>query len=111
MKATGVIFDRLYWILCALVLLVVILRCYFVPFAHDEVATFNFFIQPGKFLPFLAHIDAANHFLMSATAWVCFKLFGSSTLALRLPCIMGFVLLCYAVHRFNRQLNSVYSKV
>ena len=46
-------FNKLYWLLCGLMLIVVALRCAMVPFAHDEVATFNFYIQPGSFIPFL----------------------------------------------------------
>jgi hypothetical protein len=91
----------LYAIVCALLLVTVVLRCAFVPFAHDEVATFFYYIQPGKFWPFYSHPDANGHFLINATSWVCYKLFGSSPLALRIPCVLGFVLLSYSVWRFR----------
>lgn len=104
-------FDKFYWVSCSIILAIVILRCILVPFSHDEVATFNFYIQPGEFLPFLSHPDANGHFLMSATSWVCFKLVGSSPLALRIPCIMAFVLLCYGVFKMNKLFSGLTSKI
>jgi hypothetical protein len=104
-------FDKFYWIVSSAVFVTVVLRCIFVPFAHDEVATFNYYIQPGSFLPFLSHPDANGHFLMSATSWICFKLVGSSPLALRLPCILAFALLCYGIFKMNKLFASIYTKV
>jgi hypothetical protein len=104
-------FSATYRIVCALVFIVVVLRCIYVPFAHDEVATFYFYIQPGRFLPFLSHVDANGHFLTSATSWICFKLFGSSEMALRLPCIISFIILCMAVSRITEFFSSIVSKV
>lgn len=104
-------FDKFYWVSCSIILAIVILRCILVPFSHDEVATFNFYIQPGDFLPFVSHPDANGHFLMSATSWVCFKLVGSSPLALRIPCIMAFALLCYGVFKMNKLFSGLTSKI
>src|SRR4051812_18484464 len=95
-------FTKFYWALCLPVFVIVILRCIRVPFSHDEVATFFFYIQPGKFIPFYAHPDANGHFLTSATSWICFKLFGSEPWALRIPCMGAFLLLCYSVSKVNR---------
>jgi hypothetical protein len=104
-------FDKWYWLACSVIFIGVVLRCINVPFAHDEVATFNFYIQRGDFLPFLSHPDANGHFLMSATSWVCFKLVGSSPLALRLPCIMAFGLLCYGVFKMNKLFPAIFTKI
>ena len=104
-------FDKFYWITCSIVLAIVVLRCMFVPFAHDEVATFYFYIQPGDFLPFLSHADANGHFLMSALSWISFKFFGSSTLSLRLPCIAGFIVLCYGIFKVNKLFAGIFPKV
>jgi hypothetical protein len=104
-------FNITYWATCLLILILVILRCALVPFSHDEVATFHFYIQTGDFLPFMSHADANNHFLMSFTGWICFKLFGSSTLALRLPCILAFILLCYSVFRMNEFMRCAYGQI
>jgi hypothetical protein len=104
-------FEKLYWSICSLVLIIVTIRCIYVPFSHDEVATFNFYIQSGSFLPFLSHADANGHFLMSASSWVFFKLVGSSPLALRIPCIMAFVVLCYGIFKLNKLLPSITTKL
>jgi hypothetical protein len=104
-------FDKIYWAACSVVFVIVVLRCIFVPFAHDEVATFNFYIQPERFIPFFSHPDANGHFLMSATAWVCFKFFGSSPQSLRLPCIITFVVLCYGVFKVNKLFVGVFVKI
>lgn len=104
-------FDKFYWSFSALLLVVVILRCILVPFSHDEVATFYFYIQPENFLPFVSHPDANGHFLMSATAWVCFKLFGSAPLSLRIPCIVAFVVLCYGVFRMTKMYQGLATKI
>jgi hypothetical protein len=104
-------FNAVYWATCFLVLIAVIARCALVPFSHDEVATFHFYIQTGDFLPFVSHADANNHFLMSFTGWICFKLFGSSPLALRLPCIFAFILLCYSVYRMNEFMKCAYGRI
>src|SRR6478672_7236487 len=90
-----------YSILSAILFFIVALRCWLVPFAHDEVATFFFYIQPGDFLPFSSHPDANGHFLTSATGWLCFKAFGSSPFALRLPSLFAFLVLCYAVYKIT----------
>jgi hypothetical protein len=98
---------RLYYVLfCGLLLVMLAIRCWQIPLAHDEVATFYFYIQPGEFFPFLSHVDANNHFLTSALGWLCFKLFGSSPFSLRLPSLLSFCLLCYAVWRFRELLVS-----
>jgi hypothetical protein len=84
------------------VLVLVSLRCFLVPFSHDEVATFFYYIQPRKFIPFFAHPDANGHFLTNFTSWICFKLFGSSPGSLRIPDLVGAVVLIYAVYRFSK---------
>jgi len=104
-------FNRFYWVVCAAILVLVIARCALVPFAHDEVATFNFYIQPGRFLPFLSHVDAMGHFLLSAASWLSFKLFGSSPLALRLPLIVSFLVLCVGVVKLCNLFSSLLPKL
>ena len=104
-------FNQLYWIGSGILFLILVLRCAMVPFSHDEVATFYFYIQPGQFLPFLSHVDANGHFLMSATAWLSYSVFGSSALALRLPNLLAFLLLCYAVFKTNQLFSSTLPKL
>lgn len=104
-------FNKIYWVICALVFAVVCLRSALVPFSHDEVATFYYYIQSGKFLPFFSHVDANGHFLVSAAGWLSFKFFGSSTLALRLPSVFAFVVLCFGVYKVNSLFNGWLQKV
>lgn len=77
------------------------LRSFYVPFSHDEVATFLFYIQPGKFIPFFAHPDANGHFLTNLSGWISFKLFGSSPFALRIPNLLAFVVMCYGLWKIS----------
>lgn len=99
-------FNKIYWWVCTLVFFIVALRAYFIPFAHDEVATFLFYIQPGKFIPFLSHPDANGHFLTNLTSFICFKLFGSSPFSLRIPSLIAFLVLCYAIFRMREFFKS-----
>lgn len=92
-------FKLAFWIGAAAVFIIVVLRCILVPFSHDEVATFLFYIQPEKFIPFYAHPDANGHFLTNLTSWFCFKLFGSSPGALRIPDMLAFIVLALGTYR------------
>lgn len=104
-------FNTLYWLASTLVFVIVALRCYFIPFSHDEVATFYFYIQPGSFIPFLAHVDANGHFLTNFTGWISYKLVGSSPFALRLPALLSFIILCFAVFQFTKLFTKSFTKV
>jgi len=104
-------FDRCYWLLALVMLLVVTIRSITVPFAHDEVATFIFYIQQEEFWPFLSHPDANGHFLMSASGWLSFKIFGSQPWALRLPCILSFVVMVVALFKLNKLFSGWATRV
>jgi len=81
--------DKLLFILISAFLAVyLVIRATLVPMAHDEIATFYYFVQSGKFNPFFSNIDTNNHFLNSVLTWISYRLFGSSPLALRLPNLM-----------------------
>jgi hypothetical protein len=98
---SGKLLAPAYAVICSVLVIFVALRCALVPFSHDEVATFFYYIQPESFWPFYSHPDANGHFLMSATSWLCYRLFGAHPLSLRLPCIASFIVLCYAVWRMR----------
>lgn len=83
-------------ILTLTVFIYVVLRAIFVPTFHDEAATFFHYIVPGNFVPFKAHWDANNHFLNSALAYYCYKLFGTDLIWIRLPNALSF--LVYAAY-------------
>ncbi len=104
-------FNLYYFVAFAIAFVIVLIRCIHVPFAHDEVATFYYYIQSEKFLPFLSHIDANGHFLNSFLGWISYKLFGSSVIALRLPCLFAFLVLGYGVYKHCQTLNNFLAKV
>lgn len=93
------------------VFFVVTSRSYLVPFNHDETATFFYFIQSGKYMPFRSAIDANNHVLNSMLGNVCFHLFGSSPFSLRIPNLVGLVILILATYKVSKILNQFGSKI
>ena len=90
---------------------VIALRNYFVPFNHDETASFFMYIQSGNYIPFYSIADANNHVLNSFLSNICFHLFGSSPFALRLPNLFGFLVLVYATYKLSKSLQKTGSKV
>jgi len=93
-------------LLSAIVFIIVALRSVFVPFTHDEVATFYYYIQSQNFLPFYAHIDANNHVLNSATASLFYCLFGEHPFILRIPNLIGLALLITGTFRICNFINN-----
>lgn len=100
-----------FFILVAAVFSILALRNSLVPFNHDEAATFFYYLQSGDYLPYQAHIDANNHVLNSGLGYYCFKLFGSSTFALRLPNLISFLVLAFGVYRILPHLKNNSSKL
>jgi len=104
-------FKYLFLLTSVLVFFVVALRSYLVPFNHDETATFFYFIQSGKYMPFHSAIDANNHVLNSLLGNVCFHLFGSSPFSLRIPNLIALIILMLANYKISKFLNQFGSKV
>ena len=92
-------FNIIFAAIAIIALVIVIVRGAIVPLSHDEAATFFFFIQSGQYMPFFSHLDANNHVLNSFLGNICFHLFGSSPLSLRLPNIFGFIILIYSTYK------------
>ena len=115
MKSTLVnkssVFTSFFWAVSLVVFIVVALRSYLVPFNHDETATFFFFIQSGKYMPFHSAVDANNHVLNSFLGNICFHMFGSSPFALRIPNLIGLVVLIFATYNISKNLNQLSSKI
>ena len=84
----------LYLLLSFLVWMYLIMRAIHVPFAHDEIATFHYYVQTGEFLPFLSHWDMNNHVVNSALSALFYSLFGLSPLVLRLANLLAFPIFC-----------------
>lgn len=104
-------FSIFFLLIALLVFGIVLFRSYYVPFNHDETATFFFFIQSGRYMPFHSAADANNHVLNSFLGNICFHLFGSSPLSLRLPNLLGLVVLIFAVYRISQHLSRLGSKI
>jgi hypothetical protein len=90
---------------------IVCIRSYLVPFNHDETATFFMYIQSGKYMPFNSQVDANNHVLNSFLGNICFHLFGSSPFALRIPNLIGLLILIFATYKISEKLKQLGSKV
>lgn len=102
---------RNLFIFTLLVFVAIALRSWLVPFNHDESATFYFYIQRGEFIPYYSVPDANNHVLNSFSGYYFFKIFGDSPFALRLPSLLSFIVLAFAVYRLSFHLKNLYSKV
>jgi len=83
-----------------------VFRAILVPMAHDEIATFYYFVQSGKVSPFLCNIDTNNHFLNSLLTWIFYQFFGPSPLALRLANLLFIPVFFYFLSKIAQHLNS-----
>lgn len=101
----------MFWLLCCVVLAIVALRAFIIPFSHDEVATFFYYIQSDNYLPYRAHVYTNNHILNSALANICYHIAGSHRFVLRIPNILAFLVLCYGVWRHFRYLHGIFPKL
>jgi hypothetical protein len=104
-------FNKLFWLLCGVLFILIALRAFFIPFSHDEAATFFFYVQSNDYLPYQAHIYTNNHVLNSFLANLCFHLAGSHRFVLRLPNIFSFLFLCLGVFKHFNYLKTVYAKI
>ncbi len=114
MKITNYIeanFNKLFWFVSAVVFVLIVLRAFFIPFSHDEAATFFFYVQTNDFLPYQAHIYTNNHVLNSALATLCYHIAGSHRFVMRLPNVLSFILLCVGVFKHFKYLKTIYSKI
>ena len=107
----GKYFKKFFLILSLSIFTVALIRSIVVPFCNDESTTFFEFVQNGAFLPYSSILKANNHFLNSFFAWICFHLFGDSPLSLRLPNLLGLLVLIFAVYRLSRQLTQTSAKI
>ena len=103
--------EKIFFLVLSVVLwLYLCLKAVFVPFVHDEVATFFYYVQSGKFLPFIAHTYTNNHFLNSALSALFYKLFGSSEFVLRLANLLSFPVFALFCYKISLHLRSVIAR-
>lgn len=94
--------DRtIYLLLAGLAGIYVVLRAVLVPPVHDEARAFHLFVLSGDFVPFVAKVDAANHFTASALAQVSYFLFGDHMIGMRIWSVLAFVLYAWYVWRMG----------
>ncbi len=97
--------NSIFLLISAVLAAYLVVRAILVPMAHDEIATFYYFVQSGKVSPFLSNIDTNNHFLNSLLTWVFYGLFGPTPLVLRLSNLIFipvFFLYLYKITKFLR---------
>lgn len=87
-----------------------IARALLVPPVFDEANSFFYFIQNGKFWPFLSEPDTNNHVLYSAFAYLCINCFGDSLFVLRLPNLIAFGVFAYYVFKVSNILQHRFVK-
>ena len=104
-------FNKIFWFSAFAVFVVVCLRAFFIPFSHDEAATFFFYIQSDNYLPYKAHVYTNNHVLNSALANLCWHIAGSHRFVLRAPNILAFLLLSFGLYRNFKYMKQVSSKI
>jgi len=104
-------FNKLFWLLSAIIFIVVCLRAFLIPFSHDETATFFFYVQSDNYLPYSAHVYTNNHVLNSALTNIFYHVLGSHRFVLRIPNILAFLIMCYGIFRMFRYLNTVWAKL
>lgn len=95
-----------YAIVTFFISIFLIIRAIKVPLAHDEIATFFYFVQNGKINPFFENYDTNNHFLNSFLTWVSYHLFGETPIALRLPNLLFVPVFFYGLFQVMLQLKS-----
>jgi len=91
-----------------LILIYLLLRAIFVPFLHDEIMTFWFYINTDEFIPFRYNVDinaANNHLLNTFLSSILYKLLGNSPFVLRLANLMFIPLYCYFSYKISDQLS------
>jgi len=103
--------ETLYLAVAGLVWIYLWLRAWNVQLAHDEIATFFYYIQTGEFLPSIAHWDANNHMLNSALSWVFYKMFGHSELVFRLANLLAFPLMAIYWMLIARKIRNKWLQV
>ena len=98
-------FNKLFWVLCSIVFIIISCRAFLIPFSHDEAATFYFYIQSDNYLPYSAHVYTNNHVLNSAFSNLFYHLLGSHRFVLRIPNLIAFIIMCYGIFRLFKHLK------
>ncbi len=101
-KKTSYIISLFYFIY-------LFIRAITVPFLHDEIMTYWFYINTGNFLPFLYKIDingANNHILNTLLSYSFYKLFGFTPFVLRLANLILIPFYCFFAFKISNTLKN-----
>ncbi len=99
--------EIIFYLLVSLfVCILLIARAVKVQMAHDELATFFYYVQSGKFNPFFTSADTNNHFLNSFLTWISFSVFGAQPWALRLPNLLFIPVFLFSLYKICSLLES-----
>jgi hypothetical protein len=96
----------LFLILSTFCMVFLVIRAISVSMTHDEIATFNGYVQGGQFLPFLAKADGNNHLLNTILTYFFYHLFGTSALVLRMSNLAFAPLFFYFLYKLSCELSS-----
>ncbi len=98
----GIVISMILWVY-------LIFRAFLVPFLHDEIMTYWFYINPGNYLPFTFKIDANaanNHILNSLLTRFFYLLFGYTPIVLRLANLLFVPVFCYYTFKIADTLKN-----
>lgn len=99
-------------IIFSLILLIYLVsRAFLVPFLHDEIMTYWFYINTGNFIPFSYKIDinaANNHVLNTLLSRFFYLLFGYTPIVLRMANLIFVPLYCFFAYKISNLLNNKY---
>jgi len=98
--------EKAYLFVSLITMGYLVARAILVPLAHDEIATFYYYIQTGNYIPSFAHWDANNHVLNSAFGSLFYSVFGPYPLALRLSNLIFFPVFIYFSLLISRNIKS-----
>ncbi len=99
--------DLLVWaVITALLFVYLLLRSVFVPFTHDEAATFFHYVHLERFFTPVTREAANNHYLNTLLTYLSYKIFGSDTWALRLPNTIFSLLFFYYWFRTSKLMSN-----
>ncbi|MDP3556854.1 MAG: hypothetical protein Q8T03_05730 [Bacteroidota bacterium] len=104
-------FNKFFWLLSSVIFVIISLRAFFIPFSHDEAATFFFYVQSDNYLPYSAHVYTNNHVLNSALTNIFYHVLGSHRFVLRIPNLLAFLVMCFGVFKLFKHLNIISSKL
>jgi len=104
-------FNKLFILIGLIVIVLVALRAFCIPFSHDETATFFYYVQSNHYMPYYSHAYTNNHVFNSALTNLFYNFFGSHRFVLRLPNLLSLLILIFALYKISKTIKNVFSKL